>query len=151
MFDDGFVSLLERHFNVMGFFFRRSSERACFGNEEYPSCYAKVDLFMENHNRAMAVWVKAPPSIGNYIEGAENSMGVIEANIGDVRAQMERMEKLRRNFDLHNDRRELYGAVSATYFPENVAYFALNQGFYIIEYANEQMEVRKPKDGGKVW
>jgi hypothetical protein len=151
MIDDGFISLLERNFNVMGFFFQRSSERVSFGNEEYPSCYAKVDLFMENHNRALAVGVKTPPSIGKHREGAANPPGVIEANIEDIREQMERMEKLRRHFDLNNDRRELYGAVSAVFFPENVKYFALDQGFYVIEYADERMEVERPTGGGRVW
>jgi hypothetical protein len=148
--DDSFVSGLERRFNVIGFFFQRLSERALFGNREYLSCYAEIDLFMENSNRAVAVAVK-PRLLVEDGGQAANPIGLIEASIDDVREHLEQMERLRRNFDLNNDRRELYGAVAAAVFPENVLGFALEQGFYVIEYAGEHIELRDPKGGVRVW
>jgi hypothetical protein len=148
--DGAFVSGLERRFNVIGFFFQRLSERALFGNREYLSCYAEIDLFMENHNRAVAVAVKPRLSFED-VEQAANPIRLIEASIDDVREHLEQMEKLRRNFDLNNDRRKLYGAVAAAVFPENVLGFALEQGFYVIEYAGEHIELRNPNGGAKVW
>jgi hypothetical protein len=41
------------------------------------------------------------------------------------------MEKLRRCFDPHNDRRKLYRPVVAAVFPLNVPGFVLERGFYV--------------------
>jgi hypothetical protein len=152
--DETFVTSLERRFNILGFFFQRASERALFGNREYPSCYAEVDLFLENSNRAVAVAVRGPPCVGVAVEEeavATEPAGLAEANIDDIREHLERMEKLRRHFDLNNDRRELYGAVAAERFPKDALGFALYQGFYAIEYTGERMEVRKPQGEARVW
>lgn len=131
--NDTFVPLLERHFNVMGFFFQRSAEKARFGNPEYPSCYVEIDLFLENHSRAVAVAAKA------------------ETTIDDILQHIERMEKLRRHFDLHNDRRELYGTVAAAVFPADAPDFALDRGLYVVEYSADQIAVTKPPSGARVW
>jgi hypothetical protein len=61
------------------------------------------------------------------------------------------MEKLRRYFDLTGDWRKLYGAVAAAVFPAEALGFALEQGFYVIEYAEERVKVRRPEGGAKAW
>jgi hypothetical protein len=61
------------------------------------------------------------------------------------------MEKLRRYFDLHNDRRKLYGTVAAAIFPENVFDFALKQGFYVIEQSGDNVNIKKPVGAAKAW
>jgi hypothetical protein len=53
-------------------------------------------VFLENGDCALAVRMKT------------------WASLNDVRDHVERTEKMRRRFDLHNDWRKLYGAVSAT-------------------------------------
>jgi hypothetical protein len=90
-------------------------------------------VFLENGDCSLAVEVKT------------------QANINDIREHVERMEKLRRYFDLHNDRRKLYGAVAAGIFPENVLDFALKQGFYVIEQSGENVNIKKPEGTAKVW
>jgi hypothetical protein len=74
-----------------------------------------------------------------------------QANINDIRDHVERMEKLRQYFDLHNDRRKLYGAVAAAIIPDNVLDFALKQGFYVIEQSGDSVSIRKPEGNPKAW
>jgi hypothetical protein len=150
--DDMFVPRLERQFGAMGFVFDRSAERAVFGNREFPSCYAEIDVFLENGDRAVAVAVKPWLCIaGKTGEGTGDPMGPIEANTGDIREHIERMEKLRRWFNVNNDRRKLYGAVAAAVFPANVLGFALERGFYVIDYAEDRAGVREPEGGAREW
>ena len=140
--DDMFIPRLEGEFGALGFVFDRSAERAVFGNREYPSCYAEIDVFLEDRDRAVAVAVKGRP----YFDGGETVAarpGLGEASIDDVREHVERMEKLRRHFKLTGDGRKLYGAVAAAVFPAAVLGFALKQGFYVIEYAEGDVKVRK--------
>ena len=145
--DDMFIPRLEGEFGALGFVFDRSAERAVFGNREYPSCYAEIDVFLEDRDRAVAVAVKARPYFdgGKGGEAAADRPGLGEASIDDVREHVERMEKLRRHFKLTGDGRKLYGAVAAAVFPADVLGFALKQGFYVIEYAEGCIKVRKPE------
>jgi hypothetical protein len=46
------------------------------------------------------------------------------ASIDDVRDHAERMEKLRRYFDVRNDKRKSFGAIAAAVIPDNVRDFA---------------------------
>jgi hypothetical protein len=132
--DEMFVDRLERQFGVMGFVFERSAEKARFGNREFPGCYAEIDVFLENRERGLAVWMAGG-----------------EAEAGDVRGHIERMGRLRRSFGLNKDWRELYGAVAAGSFPAKVLRFALDQGFYAIEYAGGRLGVREPEGGARAW
>jgi hypothetical protein len=74
-----------------------------------------------------------------------------QANIGDIREHVERMEKLRRYFDLHHDTRKLYGAVAAAIIPGNVRDFALKQGFYVIEQSGDSVAITKPEGSPRAW
>jgi hypothetical protein len=147
--DDRFIPRLERQFNALGFVFWRSAERAHFGFREFPSCYAEIDVFMENSDRALAVAVAA--RLGPPGENAADPGGLMGASIEDILEHLEQMEKLRRCFDLTGDRRELYGAVAAEAFPQEALEFALSQGLYAVEYTEEQVKARKPECGGKAW
>jgi hypothetical protein len=61
------------------------------------------------------------------------------------------MKKLRRHFDLRNDKRALYGAVAAAILPENVHDYALKQGFYVIKQLGDNVSVEEPQDKAKAW
>jgi hypothetical protein len=74
-----------------------------------------------------------------------------QANIDDVRDHVERMEKLRRYFDLYDDKRKLYGAVAAAIIPENVRDFALKQGFYVIEQSGDNVAIKEPEGSLRAW
>jgi hypothetical protein len=64
---------------------------------------------------------------------------------------MERMKKLRRYFDLHQDKRKLYGAVAAAVIPDNVHDYALKQGFYIIRQSGDNISIERPRGEPRAW
>jgi hypothetical protein len=127
-----FIPNLKEKFNALGYVFEKSSPNVLIGNKEH-NIYAEIDVFLENGGCALAVEVKT------------------QANISDVREHVERMEKLRRYFDLHKDRRNLYGAVAAAIIPENVRDFALKQGFYVIEQSGESVAIKEPEGSPRAW
>ncbi|MDR1072430.1 MAG: hypothetical protein LBL45_01990 [Treponema sp.] len=92
-----FIPNLKEKFNALGFVFEKSSPNALIGSRDHNLC-AEIDVFLENGGCALAVEVKTQTSVDG------------------IRDHVERMEKLRWRFDLHNDRRKLYGAVSAAIF-----------------------------------
>jgi hypothetical protein len=94
--------------------------------------YAEVDVLLENGDCVLAVEVKT------------------QANIGDIREHIERMEKLRRYFDLHDDSRKLFGAVAAAVIPDNVYDFALKQGLYVIKQSDDTISIETPQNR-KTW
>jgi hypothetical protein len=71
--------------------------------------------------------------------------------LADVQDHVKRMEKLRRHFDLRNDRRKLYGAVAAAIFPANGLAFALKKSFYVIGQSGDNVSVRKPEGEVRAW
>jgi hypothetical protein len=127
-----FIPNLKEKFNALGYDFEKSSPNVLIGSKEH-NIYAEIDVFLENGDCALAVEVKT------------------QANINDVREHIERMEKLRRYFDLHKDRRKLYGALAAAVIPDNVFDFALKQGFYVIKQSGDNVSIEQPQGKPKAW
>jgi hypothetical protein len=127
-----FIPNLVGKFNALGYVFGKSSSNVLIESREH-NIYAEIDVFLENGDCALAVEVKT------------------QANIGDIKEHIERMEKLRRYSDMHNDKRKLYGAVAAAIFPGHVLDFALKQGLYVIEQAGENVSIKQPEGAAKAW
>jgi hypothetical protein len=127
-----FIPNLKEKFNALGYDFEKSSPNVLIGNKEH-NIYAEIDVFLENGGCALAVEVKT------------------QAAVSDVREHIERMEKLRRYFDLHNDKRKLYGAVAAAVIPGNVLDFALKQGLYVIKQSGDNVSIEEPHGKAKSW
>jgi hypothetical protein len=127
-----FIPNLKENFNALGYDFEKSSPNVLIESMDHQICM-EIDVFLENGDCALAVEVKT------------------QANIDDIREHIERMEKLRRYFDLHHDPRKLFGAVAAAVMPGNVHDFALKQGFYIINQTGDNISVEAPPNKAKVW
>jgi hypothetical protein len=127
-----FIPNLKEKFNALGYDFGKASSNVLIGNKEH-NIYTEIDVFLENGDCALAVEIKT------------------QANTGDIREHVERMEKLRRYFDLHRDKRKLYGAMAAAVIPGNVLDFALRQGFYVIRQLGDNLSIEKPLDKPKAW
>jgi hypothetical protein len=124
------VSDLKERFSVLGFDFEKSSSNVRIGSKTC-NIYTEINLFLENSGCALAIEVKN------------------QLNMNDVWEHIERMEDLRRYFDLHDDRRKLYGALTANVIPGSVLDFALKQGFYIIKRLGGNVE--EPEGRPKAW
>jgi hypothetical protein len=127
-----FIPNLKEKFNALGYEFGKASSNVLIEDREH-HIYAEVDVFLENGGCALAVEVKT------------------QANTGDIREHIKRMEKLRQYFDQHKDKRKLYGAIAAAVIPGNVYDYALKQGFYIIRQSGDTVSIEAPPGKPKDW
>jgi hypothetical protein len=127
-----FIPNLKEKFNGLGYVFGKASSNVFIENKAH-NIYAEIDVFLENGDCALAVEVKT------------------QANISDIREHIERMEKLRRYFDLHEDKRRLYGALAAAVIPGNVLDYALKQGFYVVRQRGDNLSIEEPGGKPKAW
>jgi hypothetical protein len=123
---------LPEKFKKYGFSFGVISRNRKMHDAEH-DIHTEVDAFLENSVQAMAVEVK------------------VTLRPEDVNSHAERMQKVRRYADLHGDTRQFYGAMAAMVVAENVKTHALNQGFYVIEPAGEDVKITAPFTEAKVW
>jgi len=93
----------------------------------------QIDVYLQNHDRAMLVEVKA------------------DLAIADVNAHMERLEKMRRYADLRGDKRVFLGAVAGVVVKDKVREYALSQGLYLAEPSGETFNITPPHDKPKEW
>jgi hypothetical protein len=113
-------------FNDCGLPFTKAYPDTKIADPEH-DIYAEVDAFLENGDSVMIVETKNNPS--TY----------------DVDEHIERMEKLRRYADLHQDTRKYLGAVAGLVFADSVKNYALKKGFYVIEPSGDTFNIIKPE------
>jgi hypothetical protein len=118
-------------FRKLGFTFQIMNLRRKITDDDN-NIYTEIDAFLENGMQAMAVEVKTT------------------CRHEDVDYHIERMEKIRRHADLHNDKRQFAGAIAATVIDEDTRRYALKNGFYLIEPSGEDVKIVKP-DYERVW
>jgi DNA gyrase/topoisomerase IV subunit A len=113
-------------FEELGFTFTKANRTEIRDREH--DIFTEVDALLENGDKVMAVEIKSKP------------------NVDDIQYHMERMGKLRKYADLHNDRRVYLGAVAGVVFGESEKTYALKNGFYVIEPSGETFKITEPKD-----
>jgi len=62
-----------------------------------------------------------------------------------------RLEKMRKYADLHGDKRTFLGAVAGIVVTDEIRNYALDQGFYFIEYAGVTFHITAPNGKPKEW
>jgi chromosome segregation ATPase len=112
-------------FGELDFTFTKAA-RAEIKDREH-DIFTEVDAFLENGDKVMIVEIKTKPGID------------------DINDHIERMEKLRRYADLHNDRRVYLGAVAGVVFGDSEKIYALKKGFYVIEPSGDTFTIIEPK------
>ena len=122
---------LVNKFNRMGFTFENMDRRRKIENDEH-KIIAEVDAILENTTQAMAVEVKTT------------------LKRDEVDHHAERMEKIRRDADAHNDKRQYFAAMAAAVVDDETKRYALNQGFYLIEPLGDDVTITKPGEA-RVW
>ena len=122
---------LQEKFKDLGFIFQRvsnDSKFSDFGNNKF-----QVDIMLENGQKAMLVEVKS--KLSNE----------------DVKDHIERLEKMRKYADTHDDKRTFLGAVAGVIIPSNVKDYALNKGLFIIEPSGETFNITTPGNNIREW
>jgi hypothetical protein len=126
------IPSLPEKFKRFGFNFGVMNRNRKINDNEH-NIHAEVDAFLENGVQMMAVEVKAK---------------LQKAGVDD---HIKRMEKLRAYADLHDDKRDLFGALAATVVSKKEKDYALEKGFFVIEPSGEDVTVTKPSANPKIW
>jgi len=123
---------LREKFNELGFCFQKTSKNTEVSDRQN-DIFFEIDFFLENYNTAMLVEVKTKLT-------AEH-----------IKDHIERLEKMRKYADLHNDKRTFLGAVAGVVIPENIKENALKQGFFVLEPSGETFNITPPYNKPKEW
>ena len=120
------VPSLAAKFQEFGFTFTRTQRDTEIQDRKH-RIFTEVYAFLENGDSVMIVETKTKPSTN------------------DVDSHVERMEKLRRLADLHEDSRKYYGAVAGAVVSESVKVYALKKGFFVIVPSGDSFVIIKPE------
>jgi uncharacterized coiled-coil DUF342 family protein len=111
-------------FEELGFTFTKANRTEIKDKEH--AIFTEVDALLENGDKVMAVEIKATP------------------RVEDIQEHLERMEKLRRYADIHNDKRTYLGAVAGVVFSDSEKVYALKRGLYVIEPSGDTFTIIEP-------
>jgi hypothetical protein len=126
------VANLVEKFNALGFnFIQANPDREITDRKN--GLIFEIDAVLENGESAMAVEIKSKLKHEHIDE------------------HIERMEKIRRYGELHNDKRTWYGAVATAIVSESVRAYALKKGFYVIEQSGDTVFVTAPEAKPATW
>jgi hypothetical protein len=95
--------------------------------------FFEVDAMLENGDTAMLVEIKT------------------ELTVDRIKKHIVRMEKMRKYSDLRGDKRVFLGAVAGVIMDEETRTYALDQGFYLIEPAGQDLSITLPNGKPKEW
>jgi len=124
-------NLVEK-FNELGFDFQKTSKNTKVADHQN-NIFFEIDHLLENYNKAMLVEVKTK-LISDH-----------------VNAHIERLEKMRKYADLHEDKRSFLGAVASVIIPDDIKELALGYGLFIIEPSGETFKITSPSGKPKEW
>jgi len=123
---------LRDKFNELDFNFQKTSKNTEVSDRQNDICF-EIDYFLENYSKAMLVEVKTK-LVSDH-----------------VNAHIERLEKMRKYADLHEDKRTFLGAVAGVVIPDEIKKLALNQGLFVIEPSGETFKITSPAGNPKEW
>jgi DNA repair exonuclease SbcCD ATPase subunit len=119
-------------FEEFGFNFPRANPNVRF-NDRVNKISFEVDIMLENGDKAMLIEAKT------------------KLTIERINYHINRMEKMHKYANLHGDKRIFLGAVAGVVVTDEVRDYALNQGFYFIEYAGENFYITPPNGKPEEW
>jgi hypothetical protein len=127
-----FVPNLTEQFKAFGYTFTKTQRDiviADYAND----IHTEIDALLENGDYAVVVEIKTK---------------LTQAHIDE---HVERLEKVRKNADLHNDKRKFLGAIGAAVVSPAERNYTLKQGFFLIEQSGENIKITKPASLPKEW
>ena len=127
-----FAPSLREKFWEMGHNYYIASSN-CKINDYNNNIFFAVNVKLENNERAMLIEVRT------------------NLTTEDVKDHIERLEKMRKYADLHDDKRTFLGAVAGAVMTDNIRDYALKQGFYVIEPSGETFNIIPPNGDPKEW
>jgi len=126
------VPKISEKFYELGLDFPKANPNAVV-NDKKNGISFEIDIMLENGDKAMLVEVKTKLT-------AER-----------INIHIERLEKMRRYANLHDDKRAFLGAVAGFAITDEVREIASKEGFYLIEPDGENFVITPPNDKPKEW
>ena len=123
---------IREKFEEIGLFFPKASRNIEF-NDKVNNISFEVDIMLEDGDRAMLIEVKT------------------KLTMERINYHLNRLDEMRKYADLRGDKRTFLGAVAGIVVTDEIRDYALNKGFYFIEYAGETFYITPPKNKPKEW
>jgi hypothetical protein len=123
---------LREKFKELGLIFPKANPNSNVRDYDN-NIFFEVDVMLENGEKAMVVEVKT------------------QLTLDRINKHIERLEKIRKYADLHDDKRTFLGAVAGVVVTDEARDYALSQGFYLIEPSGENFNITPPNGKPKEW
>jgi len=123
---------LREKFIEFGFTFPKA-ERNVSIRDNTNNIFLEIDVMLENDDNAMLVEIKT------------------KLTIERINDHMDRLEKMRKYADLRGDKRTFLGAVAGVVVTDKERKYALDQGFYLIEPAGQNLNITAPSGKPNEW
>jgi hypothetical protein len=117
---------LRKKFNALGYQFTKTSRNIEILDSDKKTS-TEIDILFENGDSVIVVEVKS------------------DLTEEHVKRHIGRMEKLRRYWDEHKDKRKLIGAVAGAIMAGQVKAYALNTGFYVAVQSGDTVKIEIPE------
>jgi len=126
------VPKLREKFVEFGFTFPKV-ERNVSIRDYINNLFLEIDVMLENDDKAVLVEIKT------------------KLTVERINDHIERLEKMRKYADLRGDKRVFLGAVAGVVVTDKERNYALDQGFYLIEPAGQNLNITPPNGKPKEW
>ena len=120
---------LVTQFEKLGYTFTKAHRTKLWDKEL--NIHLEVDALMENGDRVLAVETKLKPTDE------------------DIDEHIERIDKLRRYADFHNDKRIYLGGIAGVVFGDSQKEYALKKGLFVIEPSGKTFKITVPSGDGQ--
>jgi hypothetical protein len=118
-------------FQELGFTFTKAGLNIKITDKAH-NIFTEIDAFLENGDKVMVVEIKSKP------------------DKEDIKNHIERIKKLRRYADLHEDKRKYMGAMAGVVFNYDEKGYALSEGLYVLEPSDETFSITTPASKGHI-
>ncbi|MDR2898011.1 MAG: hypothetical protein LBU99_04280 [Spirochaetaceae bacterium] len=119
-------------FAELGFEFQKAGRNIVI-NDIGNKIHMEIDVMLENGDKVMLVEVKT------------------KLTKERINKHIERLEKMRKYADLKGDTRRFWGGVAGVIMEDDVKEYALEQGFYLIEPADDLFRITMPEGKPREW
>jgi len=116
----------------LGFTFHQANRYVCI-KDKINNISLEIDVMLENGDNAMLVEIKT------------------KLTVERINDHIDRLEKMRKYADLRGDKRKFLGAVAGVVVTDKERNYALDQGFYLIEPAGQDLNITPPNGKPKEW
>ena len=123
---------MREKFIELGLDFQKTTRRVSVRDKKN-DIFFEVDAMLENGDTAMLVEIKT------------------ELTVERIKKHIIRLEKMRKYSDLRGDKRIFLGAVAGVILDDDTRNYALDQGFYLIEPAGQDLSITPPNGKPKEW